>query len=357
MATNPFAFDQKSLTLGAAEKQLGQVKGGFTGSKEFPPNAMGHLHSTVVFSFVVPESVTSNQKLGKFAGGIQGQVKETAAAAQMGAVKAVGSTVGGVLGGLAGKGIEKIGEFGGIEATKGLGEAWAKKGQELGSAQVMNVTDSMITLQMPNSIEVADGASWAPVDADPSFIGLVVKAANSLIQGEQLGEVLKEAGFGMVKEMGMAAMNRFLAEGGAAGLAQAYTKSLENPFTDMAFQSMQRRNFRMSWQMFPKSASEMSSIKGIINMFRFHMHPNLSEGKNGNWLDFPSMVIPRYLFMGQESPFLPKIAMSVINNVTVNASPNGMWTVHSDGMPPHIQFSIELSEVQPLLKEDILAGY
>jgi hypothetical protein len=34
-----------------------------------------------------------------------------------------------------------------------------------------------------------------------------------------------------------------------------------------------------------------------------------------------------------------------------------MWTVHSDGMPPHIQFSIEIQETQPLLKEDIGAGY
>jgi hypothetical protein len=341
MAITPFTFNPTQLLKGA-EKQLGDVAGGFTGSKEYPPNAMGHLHSTMAFSFVVPESVSNNSKLGGMTGKVLGQAQQTTAASRIGQV---GQAMEGV-GSFIGKGVDFLpGQSGNAEALKN------KFGQTK-----MNVTDSQVILPMPNTFQVLDGATWAPIDADPSFIGLLTKVAGDLTQGGGIDAVMA-AGSSLLKEMTGGLMNRLLAEGGGEGLYQAYTKSLENPFTDVAFQSMQRRTFQLTWQLFPKSASEMMSIKGIINMFRLHMHPNLNEGTNGNWLDFPSMVIPTCLFMGSPSPFLPKIAMSVINNVTVNSSPNAMWTVHSDGMPPHIQFSIEIQETQPLLKEDIGAGY
>jgi hypothetical protein len=337
--TEADVFDTSPGPLKSSEKQLGQgIQGGFTGTKEYPPNAMGHLHSTIAFTFVVPEAVSNNSQIGGLMGKITGVAPTTTAARRMAGIGDAAQLLGKV-----------------TDATTSLVGGKTDFANKM-SATKMNTTDSIVVLPMPNTFEVSDGATWAPIDADPSFIGLLTKAAGDLSKQDAMDVVVGTLS-SMAKEMMGGMMNRLLAEGGGEGLFQAYTKSLENPFTDMAFQSMQRRSFRMSWQLYPKSAPEMQQIKGIINMFRLHMHPNLNQGSNGNWLDFPSMVIPTCMFMGSPSPFLPKIAMSVINTVTVNSSPNAMWTVHQDGMPPHIAFSLELQETQPLLKEDIGAGY
>ena len=326
-------FDKQTFTKNVKELG-GKDVGAFAGTSSYPPNVLNESHSTIMFTFVVPETVSASP-IGAFAGTPKKTAAQTTAAGQIGKVGEASSTL--------------------AKGARALGMDRVASALEKGAPTKMNETDTQIHLPIPNSFEFSDGATWAPIDADPSFIGLIVNVLGNMNNGEYMKAL--EGGFwSIVKEMG-GAMLGALDEGQSKGLGQAYLKSLENPFTDMAFQTMQRRSFRMSWQLYPKNASEMQQIKGIINKFRFHMHPSLNQATQGSWLDFPSMTIPQFMFQKSPSPFLPKLALSVINSVTVDPTPNGLWTVHTDGNPPHINFSLEFSEVQPLLKEDITLGY
>lgn len=328
--------DLKQKAVKAAESAKGNTAlgGGGTGPDYSYNKPVGEATpAQVKFSFIVPSSVANNPSLSKKLVGSVDPTKNTSG------VQAGGSAR-----------IESIRKSTVSEAEK--------MGLNLGSTTV-GVSSSTCFFYMPNEFEYLSAAGWAPIDADPSFLGLVtgqIASAKKDTWYGQMWEGLKSSIAPAAMEAGQSSLG-LLDEGKSKGLGQALTRTLENPFTDVAFQSMQRRSFRFLWNYFLKSSDEVNSLLGSIQMLRFHQHPSVNPNLgNAAFLDYPSYIVPTFLYNGSPNKFLPQISISVIDTVSFNVTPNGHWASHSDGSPIQISLSLQITEVQPLMKEDIGKG-
>ena len=104
------------------------------------------------------------------------------------------------------------------------------------------------------------------------------------------GTVLVE----MLKKVGVEAVSAFT---GANGVQQAFDKAFGqtlNPYLEVAFQSMGVISFSYIFNFTPKNEEESKDVKDIIELFRFHMLPEL-KGAQHRFLTLPSSFDIHYM--------------------------------------------------------------
>lgn len=214
-------------------------------------------------------------------------------------------------------------------------------------------TSNAIHILVPDSVQFSSGAGWQDVNFDLNAFGLFVDVATN-DQTKALGILQRESA---------EALDSF-GEGGR--ISDAMMKSIKNPYTQQAFQGMNRRTFQFNWQFAPKSQDELNVIDEIIALFRFHMHPSISNlsGTGSNYLNSPGQVDIEWYFKDpdngewSENAWIPKISTCVIESVSTDYTPNGQFSFfRSAGAPTQINFSIQLKETTPITKNDISRGF
>ena len=101
-------------------------------------------------------------------------------------------------------------------------------------------------------------------------------------------------------------------------------------------------------------------VKRIIEMFRFHMAPELRSDHN-RFITLPSEFDIHYMYQDQtgkatENDFYNKIATCVLQDCKVNYTPDGVRS-HADGSPVHITMALTFKETEMITKEKIDQGY
>lgn len=222
----------------------------------------------------------------------------------------------------------------------------------LGIGDTYKRTGDVAHLLMPSSIQFNTGAGWQAVTATPTGVGLLAEVA---LSANKLDSLKGAAGFGLA-----GLISSTLYEQGQAAM-QSVAKKVYNPYVSQAFESMQRRQFQFSWDLFPKNQIELDMIHEIIKMFRYHMHPSLNA--DNMFLRYPSQLEMSFkIGGGDESLYLPKISTCVIKDFQVNYTPNNQWsTVNDDygfgGAASQYQISLTVEEIVPLVKQDIQKGF
>ena len=207
-------------------------------------------------------------------------------------------------------------------------------------------TGETIQLMMPPKIEFNTSAGWQAINSRPTGLGILAEIA--------LGDNTLSAR--AAHEVGKMVMSALYEDGG--GVASSYRGQITNPYTSQAFEGMNRRSFRFDWVLAPKNNDELSHIRAIINMFRFHAHPTLTANKD--FLKYPSQVDVIFKTLAEDNHWLPKIATCVIKDVNVDYTPNGQWSALNSsvpGAPSMFNLSITVEEIVPLVKSDIEEGF
>ena len=129
----------------------------------------------------------------------------------------------------------------------------------------------------------------------------------------------------------------------------------------MAFQSSGMRTFDYTFKFAPKSRAETDEVKAIINLFRFHMAPEL-KGTNHRYMTLPSTFDIHYMYQtdpetAKENSFYNKIATCVLTNVDVNYTPNGQVQSFGDGAPTQIDMSLSFKETEMMTKQHVNEGF
>lgn len=127
-----------------------------------------------------------------------------------------------------------------------------------------------------------------------------------------------------------------------------------NPFKEVLFEAVNFRTFSFSYTFLPKSVSEVLNVRRIIDLFKFHMHPELS--KDGLFYVYPSEFDMQYYFRGRENEFLHKISTCVLTDMQVNYG-NEYFSSFRDGEPTEIKMNLTFQEVELMTKERIVKGY
>ena len=91
---------------------------------------------------------------------------------------------------------------------------------------------------------------------------------------------------------------------------------------------MDFRSFKFKYKFMPRNVAELNSVKSIINEFKFHMHPELSNNKF--FLIYPADFNIVYYFRGGTNNFVHKIGRCVLTDMGIEYG-SGDYTSFTNG--------------------------
>lgn len=207
-----------------------------------------------------------------------------------------------------------------------------------------------IALHVPNQLSVRYGTTWS--ETDTAAIQAVADAGGALAEAISDPANMKKAlasGGSVVRE---AAANLALTKLPNAGAISAALGIAANPKKEQTFQGVEFRKFSFDYQFFPRDEFEAENVLNIIHQFKLHMHPEFKSELNYVWI-YPSEFDITYYTQGSENLNLHRHTSCVLENMSVNYTPNGSFSVFANGMPTQINVTLEFKELQLASKETI----
>lgn len=205
-----------------------------------------------------------------------------------------------------------------------------------------------IALHIPNQLSVRYGTTWT--ETDTAAIQAVADAGGNLAEGLLESDPKKLSTVApAVREAGA---NLALTKLPNAGAVSAALGIAANPKKEQTFQGVEFRKFTFDYQFFPRDAGEAQNVLNIIHQFKLHMHPEFKSDLNYVWI-YPSEFDITYYTNGQENLSIHKHTSCVLENMSVNYTPNGSFSVFANGMPTQINITLEFKELQLASKETI----
>lgn len=182
-----------------------------------------------------------------------------------------------------------------------------------------------------------------------AIAGLV--AGSSAIETNLAGR-LAEFGASAVASLG--GLSSVAGAGQVANTAKFAAKVASNPFKEVLFEAVDFRSFSFRYTFLPKSEAEVYNVKRIIDLFKFHMHPELSS--DGFFYVYPSEFEMQYYYKGQQNSFMHKMSTCVLTDMKVDYG-SEYFSSFDNGAPSEIVMSLTFKEVELLTKERIVKGY
>ena len=229
------------------------------------------------------------------------------------------------------------------------------------------ITDSVAIYLPPN---VQDTTTAAYTGAATGVVGAAAAGAFSVLDNlgkkdyEAAAAGIVSAAQSIVGEAAVSATAEITeaisgAEGTRGLLNKAFGQA-DNPYMEVLFDKMQLRTFTYNFTFSPKNRQETEDVQKIIQLFRFHMSPEL-KGKNNRFLTLPSEFDIHYMYQAQdgqasENDYYNKIATCVCTGCDVNYTPDGVKSFEG-GAPTKITMTLSFQETELLTKERINEGY
>jgi len=145
---------------------------------------------------------------------------------------------------------------------------------------------------------------------------------------------------------------------GAAGFFTKQTGKAINPRMELAFQSVPFRSFSFSFDFAPKNKDEVTMVNKIIQKFKFHMLPDISDER---YLVTPSEFQIMYMYRDKANMYLPKISRCVLTDMSVDYSPEGVFhTFKADdqgAMPVLSKLTLTFTETEIMTKQTAMDGF
>ena len=242
------------------------------------------------------------------------------------------------------------------------------RGGIAGKAPTTTRISDSVAIYLPPNVQDSLGATYN--DTETGMLGFAAAAgldfsnavgakdyeaaANALVGGAAgiLTEGAKKAGAALAETLAGAE--------GAAGMVNRVFGQADNPYVEVLFQAMEVRTFTYNFTFAPRSEEETKDVQEIIQLFRFHMVPELQGGQS-RFLTLPSEFDIHYMYIGKdgtntENEYYNKIATCVCTNVTVDYTP-GKVSSFTDGAPTQITMALTFKETETLTKDKVNAGY
>ena len=248
------------------------------------------------------------------------------------------------------------------QSLHGEGSYSVNKGVKSSFENTKRITDS-VALYLPANVE--DNTLAGYNDARTGIAGFLVASGFQAKGGDSAAIAKSIVGSmeGILKDTTMRAIGvvgEIFGAEGAEGLAKKAFGEADNPYMEVLFDSMQLRTFTYNFTFAPRNEQESYEVQRIIQLFRFHMAPELRPGVN-RYLGLPSTFDIHYMFLSKngvasENNFYNKIATCVLQDCSVNYTPTGVKSFE-DGGPTQTTMKLSFKEIQLLTKDKIGEGY
>jgi hypothetical protein len=314
-----------------------------TGSTEEVPDVPRNLRGSVA---------GQGATMGQMQAGVVG------AAALPGALAGAGAGLAGAVGSKGFFSLQSItgtakGAAGGALATGGATAIGALAVGEVAATttRAQKRLKTAIALHMPNQLTIRYGANYSDEETMDAAMGVEIAKA---LSGNNTNA--DASGSSLAKS---AVASQALQKGGAAAAyGSAATGLAANPKREQVFKGVDFRTFTFEYQFFPRDENEADNVLEIIRLFKFHMHPEF-KGPGQFIYIYPSEFDISYYSNGQENLNLHKHTSCVLTELSVNYTPNGLFTAYdssSPGMPTQINIQMTFRELQLLDKDLINQG-
>ena len=260
-------------------------------------------------------------------------------------------------------------ETGNPDADKGSQMQQSKPGGNdvLGVGSLYNSTrriSDSVSMYLPANIE--DTTSAAYNDSATGIVGFLAasgelgKATDRASMASLIGGTLKGLGMDITAKAVGAVGDLFGAQGTEQLIKKAFGGNADNPYMEVLFDAMQLRTFTYNFQFAPRSEEEAIEVQKIIQLFRFHMAPELRPGAN-RYLGLPSQFDIHYMYLtkegvASENNFYNKIATCVLQDCKINYAPDGVKSF-ADGGPVQTTMALTFKETELLTKDKIAKGF
>lgn len=213
-------------------------------------------------------------------------------------------------------------------------------GDILESNKIFRITDH-IALQVDGAPSVKYSMQYANKDLG-ALLGMLSGSAfenQSLMSGAS--SMAQAIGLQLAKLPGaFGAGDVAAAIGKGAGVAL-------NPFREVIFEAVDFRSFQFKYKFLPKSEEETNSIRKILDLFKYHMHPELHESKL--FFIYPSEFQITYWYKGENNPWLYKFRPVVLENMDVTYG-GETFSSFKNGAPTEINLTLTFRETEIITK-------
>jgi hypothetical protein len=243
----------------------------------------------------------------------------------------------GILGGMASG---QLGVNNVVQAGQSLYDAAKAKAADLAGVVTNNVSDSWIT-QNPGTSNMLGLSSGGLTDAN-KHAGNQALAVGAGVGATAIGAAVGGAVGGILTAGALGIQNI------GAGIMSSAGKAI-NPHMAVLFKDVGFRNFSFAYKLVARNQEESDSIKEMISLLKYHMHPALEDGT----LTFGYPEEFEIEFSRTISPYLFKIHKSVLTGISVNYNGENMPLFFEDTQAPvSIELTMNFQETKILTKED-----
>ena len=242
----------------------------------------------------------------------------------------------------------------------------AKKGVTSAFNDTRRIQES-IAIYLPPNVEDTTNAAYN--DMRTGLAGFLAARGEQIASTQDAERIAKEllgSAGGVLSGAALRAVSEVAEMAlGAEGTTQLVNKAFgqaDNPYMEVLFDAMQLRTFTYNFIFAPKNEKETEEVQKIIQIFRFHMAPELRGGQS-RFLGLPSQFDIHYMYlpMGQtneakENLYYNRIATCVLQNCVTNYTPDGVKSFE-DGAPTKITMQLTFKETELLTKEKINQGF
>jgi len=289
----------------------------------------------------------------------------------MGLTAAQLATAGGVVGVVEGSiagGLFAGGTKGGVDANGKKTMSPAAKGGIIGGgvgAAVGAIVGSQgnrsqkrlktaIALHIPNNLSVNYSVTWSEEDT-----GALALAAGAVQQGWEVAKGLSPGGNSNntdVTGVGAAILTNLALSKGPNQAGNSVASGLAaNPKKEQVFKGVNFRTFSFDYKFFPRNWNEAQNVRNIIDQFKYHMHPEFKDSNNFVYI-YPSEFDIFYYQNGEENLNLHRHTSCVLTDMSINYTPNGMFSTFPDGSPTQIDVTLTFRELALLTKDKVKDG-
>ena len=237
-----------------------------------------------------------------------------------------------------------------------------KKGVSSLFNNTRRISDS-VSMYLPASVESSTSASYT--DSATGIAGFLVASGFNAKGGDAsaITKSLVASLEGVGKDMtfkAIGAVGELFGAEGADKLAKKSFGEADNPYMEVLFDAMQLRTFTYNFKFAPRNQQEAYEVQKIIQLFRFHMAPELRPGVN-RYLGLPSQFDIHYMFLSRdgqasENNYYNRIATCVLQDCKVNYTPEGVKSFE-DGGPTQTTMTLTFKEIELLTKDKIAEGF
>ena len=238
-----------------------------------------------------------------------------------------------------------------------------KKGVNSLFNNTRRITDS-VSMYLPPNVEESTSAKYD--EASTGLAGFLLSSFGNEIKDMDAAAIARKLGGGLEgigKELTFKAIGAAGELVGAEGLEALSKKAFgeaSNPYMEVLFDQMSLRTFTYNFQFAPRNQEEAEEVQNIIQLFRFHMAPELRPNVN-RYVGLPSQFDIHYMFLSKdgaasENNYYNRIATCVLTYCKVNYTPTGVKSFE-DGGPVQTTMTLSFKEIELLTKDKIAQGY